>query len=185
MASTSSSGIVITVIPICILLLSSLLTVQTISGSWIPIATNILCLLLGAAATTVLKFMLFRIYKYLAPRSNHGHSPDIYGLDHGRLNITLPPQTMWMNMGYWKVCNSISLSKSVPQIRSGATTPSSLILCVRTPPTSLQHAKVFYLKYSRLPSCCRQKFDAFPGIVSKLSACLTWVLVAEIKLIYC
>ncbi|RMZ81205.1 hypothetical protein DV737_g2701, partial [Chaetothyriales sp. CBS 132003] len=27
----------------------------------------------------------------------------IYGLHHGRLNIALPPPTMWMNMGYWKV----------------------------------------------------------------------------------
>ncbi|KIW00074.1 uncharacterized protein PV09_08416 [Verruconis gallopava] len=26
----------------------------------------------------------------------------MYGSDHAKLNITLPPQTMWMNMGYWK-----------------------------------------------------------------------------------
>lgn len=27
----------------------------------------------------------------------------LYGLDHAALNIQLPPTTMWMNMGYWKV----------------------------------------------------------------------------------
>ncbi|KAJ5113489.1 hypothetical protein N7456_002023 [Penicillium angulare] len=27
---------------------------------------------------------------------------ELYGLDHAVLNIQLPPQTMWMNMGYWK-----------------------------------------------------------------------------------
>ncbi|KAJ5238601.1 hypothetical protein N7468_003220 [Penicillium chermesinum] len=28
--------------------------------------------------------------------------PEMYGLDHAVLNIQLPPQTMWMNMGYWE-----------------------------------------------------------------------------------
>lgn len=27
----------------------------------------------------------------------------VYGLDHAVLNIQLPPQSMWMNMGYWEV----------------------------------------------------------------------------------
>ncbi|KAJ5812331.1 hypothetical protein N7474_008632 [Penicillium riverlandense] len=27
---------------------------------------------------------------------------DVYGLDHAVLNVRLPPQTMWMNMGYWE-----------------------------------------------------------------------------------
>ncbi|KAJ5712799.1 hypothetical protein N7493_009267 [Penicillium malachiteum] len=27
---------------------------------------------------------------------------ELYGLDHAVLNIQLPPQTMWMNMGYWE-----------------------------------------------------------------------------------
>lgn len=26
----------------------------------------------------------------------------MYGLDHGKLNLVLPPQTMWMNMGFWR-----------------------------------------------------------------------------------
>ncbi|KAJ5144032.1 uncharacterized protein N7515_002819 [Penicillium bovifimosum] len=33
------------------------------------------------------------------PRAN------VYGLDHAVLNIQLPPQTMWMNMGYWEHTN--------------------------------------------------------------------------------
>lgn len=32
-----------------------------------------------------------------APRSR------IYGLDHAVLNVQLPPQSMWMNVGYWEV----------------------------------------------------------------------------------
>lgn len=31
------------------------------------------------------------------PRAN------VYGLDHAVLNIQLPQQSMWMNMGYWEV----------------------------------------------------------------------------------
>lgn len=27
----------------------------------------------------------------------------LYGLDHALLNIEMPPPSMWMNMGYWKV----------------------------------------------------------------------------------
>jgi hypothetical protein len=27
----------------------------------------------------------------------------LYRSDHGILNISLPPQSMWMNMGFWKV----------------------------------------------------------------------------------
>lgn len=30
-------------------------------------------------------------------------SRDVYQLDHAVLNIQ-PPKTMWLNMGYWKVC---------------------------------------------------------------------------------
>ncbi|KAJ5133987.1 uncharacterized protein N7443_004389 [Penicillium atrosanguineum] len=31
-----------------------------------------------------------------------GARNDVYGLDHAVLNVRLPPQTMWMNMGYWE-----------------------------------------------------------------------------------
>ena len=35
--------------------------------------------------------------------TQHGGSNGrIYGLEHGILNLELPPKTMWMNMGYWK-----------------------------------------------------------------------------------
>lgn len=27
---------------------------------------------------------------------------EVYSLDHGQLNVQMPPPTMWMNMGYWK-----------------------------------------------------------------------------------
>ena len=32
-----------------------------------------------------------------------GARNDVYGLDHAVLNMRLPPQAMWMNMGYWEV----------------------------------------------------------------------------------
>lgn len=32
-----------------------------------------------------------------------GARNDVYGLDHAVLNVQLPPQSMWMNMGYWEV----------------------------------------------------------------------------------
>lgn len=28
---------------------------------------------------------------------------NLYDLDHAVLNVQMPPSTMWMNMGYWKV----------------------------------------------------------------------------------
>jgi len=34
-------------------------------------------------------------------RSESDHR--LYGIDHGRLNLELPPPSLWMNMGYWKV----------------------------------------------------------------------------------
>ncbi|CAG7930487.1 unnamed protein product [Penicillium olsonii] len=35
-------------------------------------------------------------------RALRNPTPKLYGLDHAVLNIQLPPQTMWMNMGYWE-----------------------------------------------------------------------------------
>lgn len=34
-------------------------------------------------------------------------SSKVYGLDHAVLNVQLPPQSMWMNMGYWEVSFSL------------------------------------------------------------------------------
>jgi hypothetical protein len=35
-------------------------------------------------------------------RALRNPTPKLYGLDHAVLNVQLPPQTMWMNMGYWE-----------------------------------------------------------------------------------
>lgn len=40
----------------------------------------------------------------------------IYGVDHGILNIDLPLQTMWMNMGYWKVRSLLCLENTAAAI---------------------------------------------------------------------
>lgn len=34
-----------------------------------------------------------------------GSDNNLYGLEHAILNIDIPPRSMWMNMGYWEVCN--------------------------------------------------------------------------------
>lgn len=33
----------------------------------------------------------------------------LYGLDHAVLNVVLPLQSMWMNMGYWEVSGAIEI----------------------------------------------------------------------------
>jgi hypothetical protein len=43
-----------------------------------------------------------------------------YDLDHALLNITLPPPSMWMNLGYWKV----RIPPSVPLILLPSTYPA-------------------------------------------------------------
>jgi hypothetical protein len=58
-------------------------------GLPLPHYSYLVCILLG--------FVLFPLSKYLfAGRS-------IYGYEHACLNVQVPPPTMWMNMGYWKV----------------------------------------------------------------------------------
>jgi hypothetical protein len=44
----------------------------------------------------VVKYQLDGIAKRRAKRP-------LYRFDHSILNIPLPPQSMWMNMGFWKV----------------------------------------------------------------------------------
>lgn len=44
-------------------------------------------------------------------RALSGPRTDLYGLDHAVLNVQLPPQSMWMNMGYWEVSVFIGLFK--------------------------------------------------------------------------
>ncbi|KAJ4407472.1 hypothetical protein N0V82_009913 [Gnomoniopsis sp. IMI 355080] len=58
--------------------------------------------LLPAAVLLMLTVIAFRL---LATSQNHASDTQgtrLYGLDHGRLNITAKPTTMWMNIGFWK-----------------------------------------------------------------------------------
>ena len=48
--------------------------------------------------------MLFRSF---VPKDEADHA--LYRLDHGILNIDMPPKTLWMNMGYWKVKHILGL----------------------------------------------------------------------------
>ncbi|KAH0608436.1 uncharacterized protein H6S33_001570 [Morchella sextelata] len=62
--------------------------------------------------TSIVAYVLGLLTFVLAPRLlggffrlfNYGPPPrrDIYGLEHALLNMRLPPETMWLNMAYWK-----------------------------------------------------------------------------------
>jgi hypothetical protein len=72
---------------------------------------RILSLIASRAIFFCLGFLLFPFARRIQFRNAQSDAGDrkgtdhtIYGLDHGRLNIALPPPTMWMNMGYWEVC---------------------------------------------------------------------------------
>lgn len=54
--------------------------------------------LLAVTATAVVFFVVKRIF--------HGQGAtkkSLYQVDHSVLNIPLPLQSMWMNMGFWEV----------------------------------------------------------------------------------
>lgn len=62
---------------------------------------------LAKAALTTLIASLFAKYsiKFIFEELEEGRSDKIYGLEHGRLNMDLPTKSMWMNIGFWKVCD--------------------------------------------------------------------------------
>jgi hypothetical protein len=88
---------------------SNLLSLPT----WLPITLHLLTYRLLRLFTRNQIPALFPLFKRVIFSLNavvnrdvadHESRPSkIYNLDHGRLNITLPPPTMWMNMGYWEV----------------------------------------------------------------------------------
>lgn len=52
--------------------------------------------------------LVILLTKGVVPNLLKGHKSkrakkSLYRFDHSRLNITLPPESLWMNMGFWKV----------------------------------------------------------------------------------
>lgn len=45
-----------------------------------------------------------------------GKDDNLYGLEHAILNLDIPPRSMWMNMGYWEVCNRNDYYCSLPDM---------------------------------------------------------------------
>lgn len=43
--------------------------------------------------------------RYIFGKLGEDNSDKVYGLEHGRLNLKLPAKSMWMNIGFWKVCD--------------------------------------------------------------------------------
>jgi hypothetical protein len=56
----------------------------------------------GAMLVPFLTYALKRVAGYLFLSKDEGDH-DLYGLDHGVLNVGVPPASMWMNMGFWEV----------------------------------------------------------------------------------
>jgi hypothetical protein len=56
----------------------------------------------GAVLVPFLTHKLKQIAEYLFLSKDKGDH-DLYRLDHGILNVEVPPASMWMNMGFWEV----------------------------------------------------------------------------------
>jgi hypothetical protein len=56
----------------------------------------------GAVLGPLLTHALKQIAGYLFLSKDEGDH-DLYRLDHGILNVEVPPASMWMNMGFWEV----------------------------------------------------------------------------------
>jgi hypothetical protein len=72
--------------------------------SWV---SHLACLAIGALL--ILIPMQMNAGKRQTRNTNdqkHNVRGHVYSLSHARLNVGLPPPTMWMNMGYWTVSHS-------------------------------------------------------------------------------
>src|ERR1700761_372739 len=67
------------------------------------VISHFMCLITGIALGALARYLLYLRSSVLPNGYDDGLRKTVYGLDHGRLNVQLPPPTMWMNMGYWEV----------------------------------------------------------------------------------
>jgi hypothetical protein len=59
---------------------------------------------LGVVAAGLMILLMKRVVEnQLNGKGNRRTKRPLYRSDHSILNIPLPPQSMWMNMGFWKV----------------------------------------------------------------------------------
>ena len=58
----------------------------------------------GALVYPILKVLIrsFLHYGKAATSDTSNKGSNVYGLEHGVLNLPLPPSRMWMNLGYWR-----------------------------------------------------------------------------------
>jgi hypothetical protein len=60
--------------------------------------------LLGVLTAGLMILLTKRVVEsYFNGNVNKRGKRPLYRFDHSVLNIPLPPQSMWMNMGFWKV----------------------------------------------------------------------------------
>jgi len=58
---------------------------------------------LGIVVAVLIFLCTRQVKKPLSEEHDGRARQGLYRADHGVLNIPLPPQSMWMNHGYWKV----------------------------------------------------------------------------------
>lgn len=58
------------------------------------------------AGILIAGFFIFLAKRRWSRMGDESAQKRLYRSDHGVLNVQLPPQSMWMNMGFWKVYSS-------------------------------------------------------------------------------
>jgi hypothetical protein len=84
--------------------ITAILAILYAYGQHIPLhASHLVVFFCGLFTPALLKFIIVRrLFRTSANGRQNNPNNSVYGLEHGRLNLKLP-NTMWMNMGYWKV----------------------------------------------------------------------------------
>ncbi|KAK8073155.1 hypothetical protein PG996_006503 [Apiospora saccharicola] len=71
-------------------------------------SSHVLCVLAGFLAGVLAPQCQWPNIRFTRPKATEdgwgfGKRNDrLYGLEHGKLNLELPPKSMWMNMGFWR-----------------------------------------------------------------------------------
>jgi hypothetical protein len=70
---------------------------------WSKVISHFFCLVAGITLGLLARYLPY-LKSYAVSNADDGRLHNtVYGLEHGKLNVQLPPPTMWMNMGYWEV----------------------------------------------------------------------------------
>lgn len=96
----------------------------TTTGNWSGRGLFIAGLALGVFAVPALRLSLNHFVRskrddalsHNSSVQKEGVDGRVYGLEHAILNLTVPPKSMWMNMGYWE--NDVSYPHGLERPRN-------------------------------------------------------------------